>query len=187
MYNDKIVTASLDGCLKVWDLQEPHVGRLLQTVRLACEVSGLGCYGELLVAGAVDGRAWLYDFGAPPPPPPHSAPLSLGLSQQHGVDGLLRAAASKLEGRARVGPPPPPRAAAEAPSPLLTLLSEGRSRPLRSQQEAAAARTTTADAAGGSGTGAPFAATGAGSALSQLDLDAMLAEDLQAAIDMGVQ
>lgn len=63
MDNFKILSASLDGCIKVWDLQEPHVGRCLQTVRLPSEASSMSCAGDIVSVGTVDGRVIVLAFG----------------------------------------------------------------------------------------------------------------------------
>jgi hypothetical protein len=48
--------------MKVWDLQEPHVGRVLQSLNLGQEASGLSCVGDTAVVGTVDGEVKICKF-----------------------------------------------------------------------------------------------------------------------------
>jgi WD40 repeat protein len=63
--NTVALSTSLDGALKVWDLQAPHLGRLLHSSRLpgGREASSLHAAGTDIVVGSVDGRAFLFSFG----------------------------------------------------------------------------------------------------------------------------
>ena len=54
--NNKIVSCSQDGTVKLWDVAEPHVGRILQTLRLPAEASTLSVAGDVLSCGLIDGR-----------------------------------------------------------------------------------------------------------------------------------
>ena len=56
--NCKIVTCSLDGSIKIWDVSEPSVGRLLQTLRVPSEASSLSVRGQRVLVGTVSGRAY---------------------------------------------------------------------------------------------------------------------------------
>jgi len=62
--NSAAISLSLDGSVKVWDLQENHLGGLLCSARLpeGREASSLSCSGPDIVVGSVDGRAYLFTF-----------------------------------------------------------------------------------------------------------------------------
>ena len=63
-----LISLSLDGAMKVWDLQEPHIGGMLFTVRLpdAREASSLSCAGTDVAVGSVDGHVFVFSFGMRP-------------------------------------------------------------------------------------------------------------------------
>jgi len=65
MDNCILISLSLDGAIKVWDLQEPHLGGMLFTARLpdAREASSLSCAGTDVAIGSVDGHVFVYSFG----------------------------------------------------------------------------------------------------------------------------
>jgi len=50
---------SLDGCIKVWDLQEGHIGTEVQSVRMPYGVAGLHCLGDSVLVGTTGGTAYL--------------------------------------------------------------------------------------------------------------------------------
>jgi len=64
--NCVLISLSLDGAMKVWDLQEPHIGGMLFTARLpdAREASSLSCSGTDVAIGSVDGRVFVFSFGS---------------------------------------------------------------------------------------------------------------------------
>jgi hypothetical protein len=57
--NSKCVSCALDGAVKVWDVQEPHVGRVLQTFKPGEGVAGLHTVGEVLAVGTTSGSLLL--------------------------------------------------------------------------------------------------------------------------------
>jgi len=71
-----LISLSLDGAMKVWDLQEPHIGGMLFTVRLpdAREASSLSCAGTDVAVGSVDGHVFVFSFGMRPSQLTTSAP-----------------------------------------------------------------------------------------------------------------
>jgi WD40 repeat protein len=66
MDNCVLISLSLDGAMKVWDLQEPHIGGMLFTARLpdAREASSLSCSGTDVAIGSVDGHVFVFSFGS---------------------------------------------------------------------------------------------------------------------------
>jgi hypothetical protein len=58
----KLVSCSLDQTLKLWDLQGPHAGRCLQTLRLPAEACAVSAWGDGVLVGLADGRALLFQF-----------------------------------------------------------------------------------------------------------------------------
>ena len=59
------ITTSLDGTIKIWDLQAPHLGRLLHSSRVPNneEISSLHCIGTDILVGTVEGHIFTLSFG----------------------------------------------------------------------------------------------------------------------------
>lgn len=60
-----VITTSLDGNIKIWDLQAPHLGRLLHSSRVPYneEISSLHCTGTDILVGTVEGHVYTLSFG----------------------------------------------------------------------------------------------------------------------------